>query len=234
MIELRNVSAGYLSETVLPDLTISFGKGELSGIFGPNGAGKTTLLCAINGLAGVRKGSVLIGGVPFSSSTSAGLRRKIGYVPQLFEIDSRAPVLAGEVVLMGAYGRTGVLRPAGKEKNKVESLAEKLRITGLINRPFGQLSGGEKQKTLIARAIIQEPEILLLDEIFAWVDERMQEELLEFISGLHRDSNLTTLMVSHNPRFVSRIITRAVRLEEGRVVFDGKPENLVPEPCCRN
>ncbi len=235
MIEIKNISAGYLSETILSDFSFSAKKGELTGIFGPNGAGKTTLLCAINGLARVTAGTVAVGGVEFNRANASAIRKKIGYVPQYFEIDSRVPVSAGEVIMMGTYGRKGILRPPGPaEKDYLEILSKKLGIEGLLHKPFGRLSGGEKQKTLIARALIQEPEILLLDEIFAWVDARMQEEILDLIKELHDEKNLTILIVAHNTFFVKKILTRIVYLERAGIVSDGPAGDFKMPLCCTN
>ncbi len=235
MIEIKNISAGYLAETVLSDFSFSAKKGELTGIFGPNGSGKTTLLCAINGLARVSAGTVSVGGVEFNRASASAIRKKIGYAPQYFEIDSKAPVSAGEVIMMGTYGRKGILRPPGApEKDYLKNLSKKLGLERLLHKPFGRLSGGEKQKALIARALIQEPEILLLDEIFAWVDAEMQGEILGLIKKLHEENNLTILIVSHNALFVKKILTRVVYLEKAKIVFDGPAEDFKMPLCCTN
>ena len=235
MLKIENISAGYLSETILRNFSLSVKKGEIVGIFGPNGAGKTTLLCSVNGLARVTKGSVRVDGVQFSRRAASAIRKKIGYAPQHFEIDPRTPASARDVVMMGVYGMKGILSPPGKEEKKhLEELAEPLEITALLNKPFGRLSGGEKQKTLIARALIQKPEILLLDEIFAWIDSSTQKHILGLLKRLHREKNLTTMLVSHNPGAVRSILTRIVYLEKSKIVFDGKPEECGLPLCCRN
>lgn len=235
MLEIENISAGYLSETILRNFSLSVRKGEIVGIFGPNGAGKTTLLCSVNGLARVTKGSVRVGGRLFSRRSASVIRKKIGYAPQHFEIDPRIPASARDVVLMGVYGMKGIFSSPGKEEKKhLEELAATLGITRLLSKPFGLLSGGEKQKTLIARALIQKPEILLLDEIFAWIDSSAQEHILELLKKLHIESGLTAMLVSHNPGAVGRILTRIIRLENSKIVFDGKPGESGLPLCCRN
>lgn len=235
MLEIENMSAGYLSETILRGFSLSVKRGEIVGIFGPNGAGKTTLLCAVNGLARVTKGSVRVGGVEFRRGTASGLRKRIGYVPQHFETDPMTPASAKDVILMGACGIRGILRPAGaSEANRMKELSACLGLTALLGKPFGQLSGGEKQKTLIARALIQKPEVLLLDEIFAWIDSGMQKNILELIVKLHHQQNLTTLIVSHNAAFIKNSLTRIVYLEKARIVFDGKPGDCELPLCCAN
>ncbi len=205
-IELQNVTVGYLTETVIRNLSIGFHRGELTGVFGPNGAGKTTLLCAVNGLAVKTGGDVRINGRPLTLRTGIALRRLIGYVPQHFEIDPRLPVSAREVILMGRYGKLGLLRfPGRRERELLDELTAMFAIEHILSRPFGQLSGGEKKRVLIARALIKEPEVMLLDEIFAWLDREMEEKLIHIIARIHRQRRLTTLMVSHDVKTIAAI-----------------------------
>lgn len=229
-IELVRTTVGYISETILEDFSFSAREGECVGLFGPNGAGKTTLLCAINGLARIMKGSVSIHGNLLTPFTGNNIRKKIGYVPQNFNIDRKIPILTEEVILMGRYGQIGLFRyPGKKDKELLDGLSKILEISHLLKKPFGQLSGGEKKKTLIARALIQEPEILLLDEIFSWLDWNMQKKMLPFIKKLHLEKKLTILIVSHNINFLKEICTRIVWMKKGRIVFDGSIETFLGE-----
>jgi len=227
-IQLINVSVGYLTETIIRNLFLNIEEGELAGIFGPNGAGKTTLLCAINGIAKVPEGRVVIDGIKFNIFTENNLRRTIGYVPQHFDIDPKLPVISEEVILMGRYGKMGYLSSVGdNEKNILEKISSLLEIDHILKKPFGQLSGGEKKRVLIARALIQEPEIMLLDEIFAWLDRDMVSSFTGTIKDAHKTQNLTTLIVSHNIEIIQRLCSRVIWMKEGKIIFDGEKEEFL-------
>ncbi|MCM8820982.1 MAG: metal ABC transporter ATP-binding protein, partial [Candidatus Omnitrophica bacterium] len=181
-IKLDNISVGYLTETVIKNLSLEIEDGEFVGLFGPNGAGKTTLLCAINGLAMIKKGKVYIDGEILNIFNENRFRRIIGYVPQYFDVDPKLPVLTEDVVYMGCYGKTGLFKfPGKREKELIDEISILLEIEHLLKKPFGQLSGGERKRTLIARALMKEPEILLLDEIFAWLDIKMMEKVIAIL-----------------------------------------------------
>ncbi len=227
-VELKNVTVGYLTETVIRNLYLAIMKGDLVGIFGPNGAGKTTLLCAVNGLAVQTGGSVLIRGKELTKLSGIKLRKSIGFVPQHFDIDPRLPISAREVVLMGRYGKMGLFRFAGRtECRLIEELSTMLGISHVIHKPFGQLSGGEKKRVLIARALIKEPTIMLLDEIFAWLDKEMQEKLLGIIKRIHHDWRLTTLIVSHDLKMIENICETVIWMQKGEVVFNGRKSEFL-------
>ncbi len=227
-IELKNVTVGYLTETVIRELSLTIGKGGLVGIFGPNGAGKTTLLCAVNGLAVQTGGSVFIRGRELNRYSGIKLRKSIGFVPQHFDIDPRLPISAREVILMGRYGKMGLFRFAGRTERKLlEGLSEMFGISHVIHKPFGQLSGGEKKRVLIARALIKEPSIMLLDEIFAWLDKEMGEKLLGIIKRIHHDWQLTTLIVSHDLKMIENVCGTVIWIQKGEVIFNGKKSEFL-------
>ena len=222
-IELVNVSAGYLSETILTDVNFSVKKRNIVGVFGPNGAGKTTLLCAINGLAKIWKGKIYINGISLSPFTSVSLRKKIGYVPQIIEVDTKIPALTEEVILMGGYGRIGVFHfPNKKDYNFLKETSELLEISSLLKKPFGQLSGGEQRRALIARALFQKPEILLLDEIFSFLDWKIKKKISELIIRIHNEKNLTTLIVSHDLKVIEELCDNVVYIEKGKIIYYGE------------
>ncbi len=227
-IRLIDVSVGYMTETVINNLSLEIEEGEFTGIFGPNGAGKTTLLCAVNRLARIPEGKVLIDNTEFTRLNENALRRKIGYVPQYFDVDPKLPATSEEVIMMGRCGQIGLFHFAGtKEKRLMTDLADMLEMHHLLGKPFGQLSGGEKKKILIARALIQEPEIMLLDEIFAWLDRDMTSRFARIIRDVHIRNNLTTLMVSHDLDIIKRLCERILWMEEGKIVFDGGKEEFM-------
>lgn len=226
-IRLINVSVGYMTETVIKNLSLDIEQGELTGIFGPNGAGKTTLLCAVNGLAKIPAGKVVIDNTEFTPFNENSLRRKIGYVPQHFDIDPKLPVIAEEAILMGRYGKMGLFHFTGnKEHRLLTDLTDMLDIRHILKKPFGQLSGGERKKVLIARALMQEPEIMLLDEMFAWLDMNMVNRFTGVIKDIHINNSLTTLIVSHDIQIIKKLCMRVIWMEEGRIIFDGQKDEF--------
>ncbi|MCK9266393.1 ATP-binding cassette domain-containing protein [bacterium] len=221
LIQLNNVTVGYLSETIIQDLSLDIHSGEIIGIFGHNGAGKTTLLCAVNGLAEIFSGNVFIDGVELTKFNGNRLRKNIGYVPQHFEIDPKLPIISKDVILMGRYPKMEFLkRLTQMEKKLFYEVIKLLSLSSIIEKPFGQLSGGEKKKILIGRALMQEPQIMLFDEIFAWLDREMVKNFVDIILQLHKINKQTILLVSHDIDIIKKLCNRVVWMERGNIVMD--------------
>ena len=219
---LNSVTAAYGRHVAMENVTLSVHRGDFLGIIGPNGAGKTTLLTVVNGLATVISGSAQILGERLSRRNVNGLRKKIGYVPQIQEIDPLLPINVRDSVLVGCYGRLGFFRRVPKVfLEKTETILELVGLSRLGNRPLGHLSGGEKQRVAIARSLLQEPEILLLDEPCASLDWRAQKEILLMIQNIHNRLRLTTLMVTHDLNSLPEVCTRMAFMKEGRLIWEG-------------
>ena len=221
IIALEGVTVRKAKGLLLDGISLSVSRNEFVGIIGPNGAGKTTLL---NVMAGFERfeGALSLFGHREAWTRSRETRLRVGYVPQLFHIDPAFPILAAEAVMTGAIGRAGLFRsPGRREKERAMRLMEMMRVAHLASRPLGQLSGGERQKVSLARAIIQQPDILLLDEPTANLDIAVQKEVLDLISEIHRQENLTLLLVTHDFNMLPAAMRRAVLLDRGRMVFDG-------------
>jgi ABC-type Mn2+/Zn2+ transport system ATPase subunit len=220
-IELEEITVRKSGGILLDSVSFVVGRNEFVGVIGPNGAGKTTLL---NVVAGFEKfeGTLGLFGRPESSKRARKTRLRTGYVPQLFQIDPAFPILASEAVMTGAIGRLGLFRsPGRRERERAMQILEMMRMIHLADKPLGQLSGGERQKVSLARAIIQQPDILLLDEPTANLDIAVQKEVLDLIGEIHRHENLTCLFVTHDFNMLPAEMRRAVLLDRGRVVFDG-------------
>jgi ABC-type Mn2+/Zn2+ transport system ATPase subunit len=178
----------------------------------------------LNVIAGFERfeGALRLFGCRESWKRTRETRLRIGYVPQLFPVDPAFPILASEAVMTGAIGRLGLFRsPGKKEKEKAVGLMEMMRVAHLADRPLGQLSGGERQKVSLARAILQEPDILLMDEPTAGLDIAVQREVLALINEIHRRGDMTFLYVTHDFTMLPTAMRRAVLLDRGRTVFDG-------------
>ena len=195
IVQIRNLDAAYQGNKVLSDVSLTIMEHDFIGIIGPNGGGKTTLLKVLMGLLKPLKGSI-----EYSID-----RSEIGYLPQGNQVDERFPITVREVVASGLNNgiRLGQRTRANKQ-HQLESILEKVGMIPLQSRPIGELSGGELQRTLLARAIVSSPRLLVLDEPDTHVDNRFEMELY----GLLRDLNktITILLVSHDIGTISPYI----------------------------
>jgi ABC-type Mn2+/Zn2+ transport system ATPase subunit len=221
IIELNDITVRKAKGLLLDGISLSVSRNEFVGIIGPNGAGKTTLLNVIAGFERF-EGMFSLFGQHKTWKRSRETRLRVGYVPQLFQIDPAFPIFALEAVMTGAIGRLGLFRsPGRREREKAMRLMEMMRVAHLADRPLGQLSGGERQKVSLARAILQEPDILLMDEPTANLDIAVQKEVLNLIDEIHKQETLTLLFVTHDFNMLPTGMRRAVLLNRGRKVFDG-------------
>ncbi|HUL19927.1 MAG TPA: metal ABC transporter ATP-binding protein [Thermodesulfobacteriota bacterium] len=221
VIELKGITVRKARSLLLDGISLGVSRNEFIGIIGPNGAGKTTLLNVIAGFERF-EGTLSLFGRREAWTRSRETRLRVGYVPQLFQIDPAFPILALEAVMTGAIGRLGLFRSVGRpEREKAMRLMEMMRVAHLADRPMGQLSGGERQKVSLARAILQEPDILLMDEPTANLDIAIQKEVLNLIDEIHKQEILTLLLVTHDFNMLPAGMRRAVLLNRGRKVFDG-------------
>jgi zinc transport system ATP-binding protein len=222
IIELNGISVRKARGLLLDGINLSVSRNEFVGIIGPNGAGKTTLLNVIAGFERF-EGTLGLFGRRESWRRSRETRLRVGYIQQLFPIDPAFPILASEAVMTGTIGRIGLFRsPGRKEREKAMRLMEMMRLSHLAERPLGQLSGGERQKVSLARAILQEPDILLMDEPTANLDIAVQKEVLNLIDEIHKQESLTFFFVTHDFNMLPTAMRRAVLLDHGKKVFDGE------------
>ena len=229
IVSLQEVSTVYEGERrpAIRDVNLTLDEKELVYVVGPNAAGKTTLLETINGLLPAFKGRVLVFGLDLRVR-GKDARREIGYVPQDFMAEPGEPYTALDVVLMGRYGKIGVLhRP---EKHDLQKTTEAMRLIGvdeLASNPMGKLSGGQQQKVMIARALAKEPKILLLDEPFSNLDPDSRVKIPELISRVHEEREMTTIIVTHDIHQMLKQCRRAVVMNNGRIVADETPEKAL-------
>jgi zinc transport system ATP-binding protein len=223
-IQLDRVRVIFQELLVLEDVSLSVSPGEFLAVIGPNGAGKTTLLKVILGLVRPASGEVRVfGKTPWELN---GERWRIGYVPQILSVDLNFPVRASEVVLMGRYGRIGLLHhPSADDRAAARQAMERVGIADLAHRPIARLSGGQRQRVFLARALANEPDLLLLDEPTTGVDVAATESLYELLRGLHEDG-ITILVVSHDVGVVASYVD-GVACVNRRLVAHGRPDEVL-------
>ncbi|RKY78288.1 ABC transporter ATP-binding protein [candidate division KSB1 bacterium] len=230
IVDIRNVTVSYRENVALHNVSLSVEEGELVAIAGPNGAGKTTLLTVINGLGKLLSGVVKVFGIEVNQRNINQLRKAIGYVPQKLNIDPRMPITVREVVMIGRYGKIGLLRKANdNDKKVVDDVIDSVGIRHLLHRPIGHLSGGELQKVHMARALAQEPKILLLDEPTANLDLSAQKSILELIEKIHWQKQLTTFVVMHELTHLPQNCGRMILMKNAKIVFQGEPQKALSE-----
>ena len=230
VIKIQDAVVSYREDVALQGVSLEVKKGEFIGIIGPNGAGKTTLLTVINGLGKLVHGQAWVLGSRLNGGNSSNLRRRIGYVAQVENIDPRLPINVRETVMVGCYGSLGLFRrPTRDQWERVDEVLEMVGIAHLSQRPIGHLSGGEYQRAAIARALIQQPEIFLLDEPTASIDQKAQREILRLIQLIHREYHTTTLFVTHDLRMLPSICQRLILMKEGKIWQQGSPESMLRE-----
>ncbi len=219
---------------VLQEITFEVNRGEMIGLIGPNGGGKTTLLRALLGLLKPSAGRALIFGHP--AGKLGPLRDKIGYIPQQRAHDRLFPLSAADVVRTGCYSARTLLRPLGREeKVACSEMLDAVDALRLAARPFGDLSGGEQQRVLLARALVRRPELLLLDEPITGLDQGVQKLFFDLLRRLHRDYGLTVLLVSHDivslAAFANRLLcinrTLHIHLDPQQVLHSGDLEKAL-------
>lgn len=227
-LSVCGVSFAYDGSEVLSDITFEISEGEVVGIIGPNGSGKTTLLKCINRVLKPKTGTVMIDERDLRELNRKEIAQVIGVVPQNNEISF--PFTALDIVMMG---RMPALQPFQRESEEDLRIAkEAMRTTNVLHladREIDQLSGGEKQRVIIARALAQRPRILLLDEPTLHLDVNHQLEILDLVQNLARNEELTVLMVSHDLSLAARYCDKLILLNGGRIKAAGKVEEVLTE-----
>lgn len=196
-VRFDHVTVAYQQSVAIEDVSFELKYGEFLGIVGPNGSGKTTLLRAVLGLVRPVSGKVTALGVAGRELPNA--RRHIGYVPQRRALDPQFPISVRDAVAMGLYSTLGAFRrPTAGEQTRVEQALAAVGLSESADHVAGHLSGGQQQRLLIARALVQEPQILLLDEPTSAVDVATRSAIVELVRRLHAERRLTTLYVTHD------------------------------------
>jgi ABC-type Mn2+/Zn2+ transport system ATPase subunit len=221
---LRHVAAGYDGRWALTGVSLEIPAGVLVAVIGPNGSGKSTLLRAILDLVPRRHGSIELDGRPLG-----GQRRRVAYVPQRDLVDWSFPINAEQVVMMGRFPRIGaVAGPSTVDRNAVRAALERVGMSDLAHRQIGELSGGQQQRVFLARALVQEADLLLLDEPMTGVDLRTEEAIGALMREL-RDAGRTVLYATHDLEEAADV-SDLLCFVNGRVIAFGPPAETFTPP----
>jgi len=223
-LRIDDLHFSYRDEEVLRGLTFELPSGCLAAILGENGSGKTTLLKNINRLLSPGTGTVLIDGTAVEGMSGREIARHFGYMPQRQEA---AHCTVFEAVLLGRKARDGGWTDE-RDVEKIEEILRLVHLEELAMRPAVELSGGELQKVILARALAQEPKVLLLDEPINHLDPVNQIEVMSLLHAVTRDFGITSLVVTHNLNNALRFADRFILLKQGRVLAVGGKEIITP------
>jgi len=226
MLGIQSLTAGYGARTVLTDISLSVAKGEVMALIGPNGSGKTTLIRAVSGVLDLRAGQVLVDGKDVKHLSPAQRATRMAVMPQARNLPESFTVY--QTVLLGRTPYLSWLgHPGEKDFARLEWALERTDTKMLADRLIGELSGGEQQRVLLARALAQDTPILLMDEPTTHLDINHQARLLNLVQELAREQNLAILMALHDLNLVALYADRVALLVNGSVAALGNPKEVL-------
>jgi len=227
-LQVQQAYFSYLDGLVLHDINLFVKTGEMVGLIGPNGSGKTTLIKLASGVLKPDRGEIRLDGSSLTRLSRKSIARSVAMVPQQFNIP-----FAFTTIEVAMLGRTPFFRTFAEEsevdKQFVSNALELVGISELKERYFDELSGGERQKVILAMALAQQPRLLLLDEPTVHLDITHQIEILELVRRLNLERGLTVIAAMHDLNLASLYFDRLILLKEGRVSADGSPAQVLTE-----
>ncbi len=221
---MNNIIFRYSNSTILNDVTLELNQSEIFGIIGPNGAGKSTLIRCINRILFPQSGDIRIGGTDVKTMDQMDIARNIGYVPQ--NSTNPFPATVFDTILMGRRPHGG-WRSSKSDVKKALDILDIVGITDLAMRDFTELSGGQQQKVVLARALAQDSQILLLDEPTSNLDIRQQLETMEIVHSLVKREKISAIMAIHDLNLAARYADRILMLKNGMVFQIGEPFSVL-------
>ena len=228
MIQIQKASFAYLNGLVLRNINLSVATGEMVGLLGPNGSGKTTLIKLASGIIRPNHGDIRLGNTGLSQISRKSIAHSVAVVPQQFHIPFAFTTT--EVVMLGRFPFIKTL--SGESSADRQITAEAMALVGLsqlAERRFDELSGGERQKVILAMALAQQPKLLLLDEPTLNLDISHQIEILELARRLNTTQKLTVIAAMHDLNMAALYFDRLILLKEGQIVADGTPSQVLTE-----
>jgi iron complex transport system ATP-binding protein len=228
IIEARDLSFAYGATTVVRDVSLALPRGAVGALIGANGAGKSSLIRLLAGLLTPVRGKVFIDGVPLASITLRERAKRLAYVPQ--STPSVFPLTALEIVLTGRSPYSGRFSFESKDDERIALAAlETLNAAHLAHRPITELSGGERQLVTVARALAQQPQLMLLDEPASALDLKHRTQLARALRRLSNEHGIAALMITHDLMFLDAVADWVFAMKDGRVIAAGTPECVLVE-----
>jgi iron complex transport system ATP-binding protein len=226
MLEIKSLQVAYGERLVLEDIDLAIHKGELVALIGPNGAGKTTLLRAISGAVRPRRGKIEVAGRDLEQLSVTQRAAYLAVVPQAHDLPQG--FTTWQTVMLGRTPYLGWLgKPSPVDSQRVDWAMQRTHLVALRDRPIEELSGGEQQRVLLARALAQDTPILLLDEPTSNLDLHHQSLLLNLVKSLANEQGLAVLMALHDLNLAAIYADRLALLVEGRLRLVGEPEDVL-------
>lgn len=225
-LQVNNLKFGYRKDLVIKDVSFNVKKGDFISIIGPNGSGKSTLLKTLNNLYKPDKGKIILEGKEIKTFKKRDLAKKIALVPQDTNIDYDFTV--EDIVMMGRHPYKGRFEKENNEDYKI--VKEALEMTNtfkLRERPITEISGGERQRVIIAKALAQNPSIILLDEPTSNLDINHQIEILNLLKQLNEERKTTVILVIHDINLAARYSKDIILLNDGKILGKGTPEEVI-------
>ena len=221
LVDITDVSSGYVDSPAIENVSLKIWPGQFVAVVGPNGGGKTTLLRTILGAVPLMRGRVAIRG----ETVGGAALQRVGYVPQLETIDWNFPITVEEVLLMGLFRKNHWLKRIKKEDlKKIDALLDRLNLTGLGKRHIRELSGGQQQAVFLGRALLGEPDLILLDEPTAGLDIRSRDDVIHFLHEINHQG-VAIVITAHDLNWVAAHLPWVVCLNR-RVIAEGKPQEV--------
>lgn len=229
-LSVQHLSFSYGPRRILEDVTFEVAPGAFCALLGPNGSGKSTLVKAIAGVHRAKSGTVTVEGRETSSLGRRELATVVGYVPQAG--DAPFDLTVREAVMLGRTPHFGIA-PRAEDRAKVEDAIARMGLGDLAERSMSELSGGQAQRAMIARALAQEPRVLLLDEPTSALDLRYQIETLQLVRRITREEGISALIAIHDLNHAARYCDQVIVLHGGHLVADGTPAQALQAPILR-
>ena len=225
-LEVINLSKNYNNKEAVTDISFQVNKNEIIGILGPNGCGKTTTIGMILGLLKPTKGSVLIDGIGIETNR-VGLLSNLNFISPYIELPKKLTVMQN----LKVYGK---LYDVKNLKSKIDYLSDKLRLNEIINKNTGELSSGQKNRVSLAKSIINDPKVLLLDEPTASLDPETGDFVRSFLENYQKEKGASILLASHNMAEVERLCSSVLMMKQGVIIDQGSPSKLIKKHGRRN
>tara|TARA_Y100000590_G_scaffold352864_1_gene405629 strand:- start:91 stop:828 length:738 start_codon:yes stop_codon:yes gene_type:complete len=219
LVEVKNLKKNYGSKEAVKDISFTIKKDEILGLLGPNGSGKTTTIGMLLGLLKPTNGEVLIDGKKIEENRIEILK-KINFISPYIELPKKLTVKQNLIVYGKLYNVINI-------NNRIEYLVEKLRLSDLLNRVTGELSSGQKNRVSLAKALINNPSVLFLDEPTASLDPEIGDFVRTFLENYKKEKKISILLASHNMNEVTRLCKSILMMKDGIIIDKGIPEELI-------